>query len=196
MRRTLSVAVPTAAAVLFSFTTFTPFANGDLVITLSPDSSGGTNLVLEGSGTLLDDGFFVYEILAETFYLGDDLDSDFSITPSNPIVAGGEIVNFFATTANAGATAGQSIQWNVPDWTIGGDLSTANGQVFNLDEIPFARLNPGSYALTRFDSADVADVGLVTLNVVVPEPTSLLVLGILGGGAAFKRRPRHTPIDE
>jgi hypothetical protein len=192
MRRTVYCMLSAGVGLVLLMVT-TRTTNADLTINLSPDGLGGTNLEFDGSGTVIDlgsgPGNFAYEDPTNTFFIPvTGTYSDDFITPFTPPLGGGIVDTFFTAAADGGGAYGPYISWFWIGDVVGGDLTTANGLVFNLDTIPFANLHPGSYALSRF--GNTADVGDVTLNI-VPEPSAfaLASLGLLG--LACCRRKMH-----
>jgi len=177
---------------LLAQTAFANHAHAGLILTLSPDGFGGTNLQLNGSGVVLGTGLsgaFVYESLGADFFINSpEYIVDSTIGPSAPFIGGATMSDFFVTSDFTGTTTGQSIQ---SFWTplVGSPLDTSNGLLFNLDDIPFASLIAGTYALTKVNEfyANVGDVQLVIQSQIVPSPaTALLCLLGLGCVAAMR----------
>jgi len=180
------------AVVLLAQALFASYTHAGLIITLSPDGSGGTNLQFNGSGVVISSGLagvFVYESLGADFFINSpEFIVDSTIDPFAPFIGGATMNDFFVTSDFTGTTTGQSIQ---SFWAplVGSPLDTSNGLLFNLDDIPFTSLIVGTYSLTKVNEvyADVGDVQLVIQPQVVPLPTTG-ILCLLGLGCLVRIR--------
>ncbi len=159
--KTLSFfALSTLLAVLSS-----QYANADLLITLTDDGVGGADLEFTGEGTLVVGGGFDFESTSTDFI--DNISVAGGVFPSpGPMIAGGELTGELILAAGvAFFNSNDSISFEDPGWIADGDLSSANGQVFNIPDFNFSVLNTGIHPLTSTGDFDT-DLGLVTLEIV------------------------------
>ncbi len=150
-------------------------ANADLMITLTEAADGSTNVEFMGSGMLLAGGDFQYSAMAgDDFHTVGLANGTQNLTPQ-PVIAGGTIgaLDFLPGLF----LSEDQILISDPGWTVGGDLSSANPDVFNLATLDFsANLILGTYDLVNNGTADVGAVQLKILE--VPEPNALAMLGL------------------
>ena len=147
-----------ASAMFLALGFFNQSAQADLTISLTQNANGTTNVEFTGSGTLLATGDFVYEAVAQDFYTGPIFGA--SLLLPNPTIAGGALTNFDILGGVPLFSSDDMLIMDNPGWTVGGDLSTANGMVFNASDLLFSSLIPGTYPLTNGGGADVGAVVL------------------------------------
>ncbi len=180
-----------AAFLLLTCFVFQQSASADLTITLSENTAdGSTNIEFNGTGDLVSAGNFSYDAAAGVDFVSGSVVGTFGST--TPTIAGGSTFNTISFNNAFGAFLPENVTFGDPGWVVGQPLNTANGQVFNLSDLLFSNFIVGTYSLTPspFDDGDV--VGAAQLIIVetsaVPEPSSMLALGVIGLGILVRRR--------
>jgi hypothetical protein len=160
--------------------TFSPAAaSADILFSIAEGTSGSVDLTISATGATSTGGGLTNLLsvgtAGDTFLASGQVQvSDFTPVPGISFGAGQDATfNFYEDRDNFGL--GSTIQFNFGSVPTSADLSLLSG-TYNLSDWNFSDFNPGTYSLSEATGATTFMSGLGTLTMVVPEPSTLLLM--------------------
>ena len=136
------------AAAAVSLTATSRTAQADLMITLSPNGSGGTTAVFDGTGTTDESGSLIsFGTPTDTFVQNSAMGED--LTP--PAISLGGVAAVSVSSEDLGGVGGLSSAFEIDfggSVTVGSNLDDLDG-TYDLNDIPFSTFvvgGPHSFA--------------------------------------------------